>query len=305
MAFEGVRPVLHLPFADDPDESIRHDELRSLALRMIELRSDGLVALGLGSEAWAVREGERDEVIATVAAAIAGRVPLVVGLDGATSIAVDRARRAVAGGATGLMVLPPSSARTTDQLVTHFGRVAEAAGVPILVQDSPQVTGVQMTVDALVAIARGHPLCRAVKSEIPGGGAKTSAVLQAGLEVVAGWGGTAYPEQILRGASGCMPGCDLGPAIGAIDRLARAGRDAEAAELYRAVLPLLSYEAQSLDLLLLGAKRLLRRQGIFSSDALRAPARTLDPVEAATLDGFFEALEQEGIAGFGSRGGQG
>ena len=107
--------------------------------------------------------------------AIAGRVPLVVGVDGSTAVAIDRGWRAASAGAAGLMVLPPSGARTTAQLVDHYAALADVARVPILVQDSPQVTGVTLSIDALVAIADRHPLVRSLKVEIPGAGAKTSA----------------------------------------------------------------------------------------------------------------------------------
>jgi dihydrodipicolinate synthase/N-acetylneuraminate lyase len=124
------------------------------------------------------------------------------------------------------------------------------------------------------------------------------------MDVVAGWGGLHYLESIERGAVGCMPGCDLGPAFVEIDRLAREGSanaTAAANELYDAIVPLLSYEAQSLDLLLLGAKRLLRRNGIFGSERLRRPGRELDPFESASLDGLMEALTERRVPGFAAR----
>ena len=55
MAFDGVRPVLHLPFAAEPDEPIVHDELRRLVLDQLDQGVSGLVVLGLASEAWTLR----------------------------------------------------------------------------------------------------------------------------------------------------------------------------------------------------------------------------------------------------------
>lgn len=299
MAFEGIRPVLHLPFGAGPEQPVLHAELRALVAHLLDAGVDGLVVLGLASEAWSVREAERDEVLTTVVDAVDGRVPLVVGIDGATAIAVDRGRRAALAGAAGLMVLPPTGARTTEQLVRHYSNLADAAGLPILVQDSPQVTGMTLGIDAIVALAGAHPLLRALKVEVPGAGAKTGAAHRAGVEIVAGWGGLHYLESIERGATGCMPGCDLGPALLAIDRLARSGDMAGAETAYRTVLPYLSYVAASLDLLLLGAKRHLRRLGIFSTETLRAPARTLDATEAASIDALLDRLGVDGVPGFG------
>ena len=266
---------------------------------MLEQGVDGLVVLGLASEAWALTERERDEVLATVADALAGRAPLVVGIDGATGVAEERARRAGAHGAAGLMVVPPATASSSDRLVLHFCRVADAASVPVLVQDAPQATGVTLDPSGILALATSHPLVRAVKVEALGAGSKVSRLAAEGVEIVAGWGGLHYLDSLRRGASGCMPGCDLAPAIRAIDRLARAGQPGEAEELYRLILPLLAYEAQSLELLVLGAKRLLVRQGLFASGAMRAPARGLDQEECRTFDALFERLERERVPGFG------
>jgi 4-hydroxy-tetrahydrodipicolinate synthase len=267
---------------------------------MLDEGAHGLVALGLASESWAITESERDEVLAVVAVACAGRAPFVVGIDGVTAVAVARARHAVARGAAGLMVLPPRQAVGREALVRHFSTIADEAGVPLLVQDSPQVTGVPLDVPTLAAMAAAHPLLRSVKCEIPGSGPRASALRAEGLELVAGWGGLDYLGQVERGAVGCMPGCDLGPAMVALDRLMR-GRETMAAEvLYRRLLPYLSLATASLELLLLSAKRHLRRRGVFSTETLRAPSRALDPQEARAFDALLDELAASGTPGFGT-----
>lgn len=301
MTFEGVRPVLHIPFADTadaPGQPIVEPELVALAEDMLAQGADGLVVPGLASESWALTESERDRVVDVAASVCADRAPLVVGLDGATVVAADRARRAAAAGAAGLMVLPPKQAAGREQLIRHFGAIADAAGIPVLIQDSPQVTGMSLDVATLVAVRDANPLVGAVKSEIPGAGTKASAIHDAGLELVAGWGGLNYLEQLDRGAVGCFPGCDLGPAIKTIDRAARAGDGDAARDLYRRILPFLSLATASLDLLLLTAKRHLRRRGLFSTEVLRAPARALDPQESRTVDALLDELAEQGVPGF-------
>jgi 2-keto-3-deoxy-L-arabinonate dehydratase len=298
MTFEGVRPVLHVPFADAPGQPIIEHELAALAERMLEQGADGLVVPGLASESWALTETERDRVVDITAEVCRGRVPLVVGLDGTTAVAADRGRRAAAAGAEGLMVLPPRQAAGRAALVEHFGALAEAAGIPVLIQDSPQVTGVQLDLTTLLAVQEAVPLVVAVKSEIPGAGTKASAIHDAGLELVAGWGGLNYLEQLERGAVGCFPGCDLGPAIKAIDSAARTGARLEAQAGYRRILPFLSLATASLELLLLTAKRHLLRSGIFSTELLRAPARTLDEQESRTVDALLDELTELGVPGF-------
>lgn len=92
--FEGVRPVLHVPFADTPEQPILDDELARLARTMLAEGADGLVVLSLAAEAWAITEIEWDRVIEIAADACGTETPLVVGLEGTTAVAVDRARRA-------------------------------------------------------------------------------------------------------------------------------------------------------------------------------------------------------------------
>lgn len=298
MSFAGVAPVLQVPFGDDGDQPVLHNALARLAERLVSLGADGLVVLGLASEAWSLTNPERDAVCATVAQAAGERVPLVAGIEGATALAVDRARRAVGLGASALMVLPPPRATAPEQVAAHFTRVADAAKVPILIQDSPQVTGVELSAQLLIDLSETHPLLRSVKIEAPAAGPKVSRVAAAGLEVVAGWGGLHYLESVRRGAVGCMPGSDLGPAFGEIHRLAAAGSIAAAEDLYGRILPLLSYAAQSLELLILSAKRALVRRGVFPSGAMRQPARELDDQEARTLDALFDRLEEAGVPGW-------
>jgi dihydrodipicolinate synthase/N-acetylneuraminate lyase len=84
-----------------------------------------------------------------------------------------------------------------------------------------------------------------------------------------------------------------------LDRLARSHDTTAAEALYRRLLPYLSLATASLELLLLSAKRHLRRRGIFTSDTLRPPARSLDPQEARVFDALLDELAAAGTPGFG------
>jgi 4-hydroxy-tetrahydrodipicolinate synthase len=191
------------------------------------------------------------------------------------------------------MVLPPPHAN----LVRHVAALADA-GLPILVQDAPQVTGVRLDADELVGLRDAVPAVRAVKVEGPAAGPKISELVAAGLQVVAGWGGLNYPEALRRGAGGLMPGCDLAAAFAALQAAWRAGHQDEADERYAALLPYLAYQAQSLELLVLAAKRELVRRGIFGTDRMRDPAATLDPIQKAWLERCRQRLADRGVPGW-------
>jgi dihydrodipicolinate synthase/N-acetylneuraminate lyase len=287
--FAGIRPVVHLPL-DDTDRIVEA-ELAALVDSMIGAGATGLVALGLATEAWALTAGEADLVCRTVVEAAGGRVPVTAGVDGPTEPALASASRAREAGVDSLMVRPPAGMSVTD-LDKHLTLLSDRLDCPVLLQDAPQATGVDVCAADLITI--GRP----VKEEAPSSGAKVSALVAAGIEVVAGWGGMHYLESVARGVSGCMPGCDLAAAFVEIDRLARAGEETKADDLYRLILPLLSYETESLERLIAGAKLGLVECGIFGRATTRSPEHRLDEHERRTFAWLFRRLQEDGAPGW-------
>ena len=68
-------------------------------------------------------------------------------------------------------------------MLEHFSRVAEAAGIPIMVQDAP-LSGVTLTVPFLARLARTVPLVSYFKIEVPFAAAKLRALKQPGGDAV-------------------------------------------------------------------------------------------------------------------------
>ncbi|MDP9364249.1 MAG: dihydrodipicolinate synthase family protein, partial [Chloroflexota bacterium] len=86
----GCVPILCTPFADDGSL-----DLASLAREVDWVLAEGargVACLAIASEGYKLTEGERDEVARATVAAVGGRVPVVVSVDGArTEPALDRA----------------------------------------------------------------------------------------------------------------------------------------------------------------------------------------------------------------------
>ena len=155
-------------------------------------------------------------------------MPVVVSADGnGTDVAVVRARRAAALGAAALMVLPPMFIKPDgENLYRYYQRIARAVEVEIMVQDAPQLTGVALPAPLLVRLNRDCPNITAVKIEGTPAGPKTSEVLALSdnrMDVFAGWGGLSFWEGLQRGAKGCMPAANFGPALARVYELYRAG----------------------------------------------------------------------------------
>lgn len=294
-AFHGVCPVVHLPVGDGGTL-----DLAGIARQVewtLAFGVSGIATLGLATEVGELAAEERLAVCAATVEAVAGRVPVVAGVDGDTASAAAEGRRLLDLGVRALMVRPPP-VDGPDELIEHYVATAEAVDAPVLVQDAPRATGVRLPVEVLLTMADASAHLRSVKVEEVGAGAKISALVAAGVDVVAGWGGLHYLDSLRRGAVGCMPGCDLAPAFVEIHRLAGDGLTAKADDLYRAVLPLLSYESQSLTLLVLGAKLALVRAGVLDSAAMRLPAGEIDDIHRATLTDLVTRLSLDEIPGF-------
>ena len=119
-------------------------------------------------------------------------------------------------GASGVMVAPPPTLRTDDQIVGYFDMVTETLGadVPWVLQDHPVATGVQMSTVVILKIMKNSPSCVMLKHEDCPGLAKLTAIRAASDEgevsrvaILTGNGGGLFlPEELSRGADGAMTG---------------------------------------------------------------------------------------------------
>lgn len=292
----GCIPIVVTPF----DESFAIDErsLRAEVDYLIEAGVHGLATPAIASEGYKLTDSERDRIIRVVIEAANGRVPVVASADGnGTDVAVSRARSAVACGADALMVLPPMFIKPDPTGVEkYYLRVAEAAGVPVMVQDAPQLVGYAIGVDSLARMHAVNPLIASVKLEGLPAGEKTAAVISrlgGAMTVFAGWGGLSFWEGLQRGAAGCMPAANLGPALSVVYELFKVGRIAEAAVAFDRVVPLVTWSMQSIDLGVWCAKESLVRTGVFTSATMREPAAL--PDEVMRLE-FARLTEMAGLA---------
>ena len=88
-----------------------------------------------------------------------------------------------------LMLMPPyhGALLKADEagMIQHFAQVADAARIPIMIQDAP-LSGVTLSVPFLARLAREVPLASYFKIEVPGTAAKLRALIAAGGDAIAG-----------------------------------------------------------------------------------------------------------------------
>jgi len=288
----GVVPIAPTPFRDNGDCDL--DSQRRVFDCMIDQGVDGICILANYSEQFLLSDEERNTLLDLALTHLRGRVPVIVTCSHfSTRIAAERARRAAAGGADMLMLMPPyhGALLRADEAGTfeHFARVAEAArGLPIMVQDAP-LSGVNLSVAFLTRLARELPQVAYFKIEVPGTAGKLRALIAAGGEAIRGpfdgEEGVTLLADLEAGATGTMPSALLPDLIKPVLEHHRAGRRAEAAAAYARILPLINYENRQCGLR--ATKIVMAAGGVIASEAVRHP---LEPLPAATRAGLFELV---------------
>ena len=198
-------------------------------------------------------------------------------------------------GAAGVMVAPPSTLRTDDQIAAYFEMVQETLGpdVPWVLQDHPVATGVQMSAGVIQRIVKQAASCVMLKHEDCPGLAKLAAVRAAfpsaagtqsrRLSILTGNGGGLFlPEELSRGADGAMTGFAYPEMMVDVCRAHASGDIERAHDLFDAYLPLARYEQQS-GIGLAVRKHLLAERGVIASAAIRKPGPKLSAADLADI----------------------
>ena len=294
----GVFPIAPTPFHDNGDIDL--DGQRRVLDCMIDQGVDGICILANFSEQFLLTDEERAQLTALCLEHVAGRVPIIVTVSHfSTRIAADRARDAAARGADMLMLMPPyhgALLRAGEQgILEHFAAVAEAGGIPLMVQDAP-LSGVTLSVAFLAQLARDVPLVKYLKIETPFAAAKLRALIAAGGAAIAGpFDGEesiTLMADLDAGATGTMFSALLPDLIKPVVEHHLAGRRKEAASAYARVLRLINFENRQCGLR--ACKTVMKEGGVIRSDAVRHP---LEPLHPQTREGLLElAREVEPLA---------
>lgn len=289
----GVIPILVTPF--HPDGRVDLDAMD----RQVEFlvgAGVGWAGFGFGSEVPRLSDAELDILVRRTVEVAAGRLHVFGNIDlRSRAGGIEQARRVAATGAAAALVRPglPGGVEPAT-LVDTFAAVA-AAGLPIIVQDAPQNTGVELSPVTLARLLTDVPGVAAVKIEPAGAAAKMEQIVEAlrGEEgvIIGGAGGSGYLHELARGARGTMPGPAHPELFAAVTRLHHEGRRPEAHRLMSRVLPLLELGRRDMDSFLVTQKHVLVRRGVLANAELARPHRPVDRQLTAEVDELLDALE--------------
>jgi 4-hydroxy-tetrahydrodipicolinate synthase len=293
----GVYVIAPTPFHDDG----RVDEASTDRMTdfFMEAGATGITVLGVMGEAPKLDQAEALSIATRMIKRAS--IPIVVGVS-APGFAAMRAlaRGSMEAGAAGVMIAPPNTLRTDDQIVTYYRQAVEAIGadIPFVLQDYPLLFQVQMTTGVIKRIVTENPSCVMLKAEDWPGLEKISTLRawQADgslrpISILCGNGGLFIDFEVERGADGAMTGYAFPDMLVEVVGKLQAGQRDAAHDLFDAHLPLIRYE-QQFGLGLAVRKYVMKRRGIIASDAQRKPGGTLSAKAVAEVEYLLGRLAQ-------------
>lgn len=259
--FSGVYPML-IPFYTDEDR-VDHALWRPQVEAAIRHGCHGIGIMGLGTEVNKLSGAERREVVAAVAEALAGRLPLSVTVGENTAQGqIEFARFAAEHGASWLILQPPPVVDVAEiELLRFFGKVADAVSLPIALQNAAIYLGIQLSQAGLVSLHRQHPnICLLKTEDPPDVTARLIDATDGVFRFFVGRGGLDMIDELRAGAVGIIPGVETLDRTARIFDAFRAGREQDAVATYGEILPTLVFVERSINHFVTASREILAQR---------------------------------------------
>ncbi len=150
--FKGSMPALVTPF--DANGKVDEEAFRALVEWQIEEGSHGLVPAGTTAESPTLTHDEHKRVVEICVEVANGRVPVIAGAgSNNTAEAIDLAQHAEDAGANAVLVVTPYYNKPNQRgLKAHFGAIAEAISIPIIIYNIPGRSIIDMSVETMAKL---------------------------------------------------------------------------------------------------------------------------------------------------------
>ena len=202
---KGMGVALITPFKED--ESVDYEALGKLVDYQVQNGTDYLVVLGTTAETPTLTEEEKKNIISLVVTRVRGRIPIVLGVGGnCTRSVVEKLKTDNFEGIDAILsVVPYYNKPSQEGIYQHYKAIANATHLPIVLYNVPGRTGVNMTAETTLRIAREFDNVIAVK-EASGNITQMDDIIKnkpARFNVISGDDGITFPLMTL-GAVGVI-----------------------------------------------------------------------------------------------------
>lgn len=291
-AFRGVFPILSTPFAKNGD--VDWGDLERVVNFCVACGSHGIVWPVNASSFPVLTDEERMRGMQVVIEQTAGRVPVILGVQGASGHhAALFSRHAQALGADGVIAMAPyvEAIEDEDAMVRYFQAIDREVNMPIFIQN--HIRGSELSIDAMARLIREVEHIEYVKEEsFPATHMTTGLIERAGPKLKGVFGGASGRYLLLehpRGGAGQMPGCHIPDVVVRLWNALEAGDLTEAKRVYGIMAPLFALET------LKGTTypEILRRRQVITSSHSRLTTHfpRQDAYDHAALDDILRDLQ--------------
>ena len=187
--------ALVTPF--DEEGNVDFEALARLVDYQLENGTDFLCVLGTTAETPTLSKEEKDQVKRCVIERVNGRVPILLGVgSNSTQAVVEAVKNEDMTGVDALLVVVPYYNKPSQEgIYQHYKAVAEATTLPIVLYNVPGRTGVNMTAETTLRLARDFENIVAIK-EASGNITQMDEILKnkpEGFDLISGDDGITYP----------------------------------------------------------------------------------------------------------------
>ena len=239
--FKGLGVALVTPFKTDGQ--IDFDSLARIVENLIAGGVDHLCVLGTTAETPTLSESERLEVVKFVIKQVNGRIPMMVGCSSnCTAAVVEQIRNYQLDGIDAILSAVPFYNKPSQEgIYRHFAEIAKASAKPIVLYNVPGRTGVNMSAQTTLRIAREFKNVIGIK-EASGNMEQVKEIIAGapeGFRVIIGDDSLAM-EAIRNGAAGVISviGNAIPKRFSELVHLTLQGKYAEAEQIQKQLAPL-------------------------------------------------------------------
>src|SRR4051794_27927287 len=159
--FFGSIPALVTPFSGG---RVAEDTFGAFVEWQVAEGSNALVPCGTTGEVATLSRDEHSRLVSIAVETAKGRVPVIAGCGNySTAASIEMIRAAADAGAdAALVVVPYYNKPSQAGLAAHFGAVADASPLPVIVYNVPSRTVADISVESLAQLAK-HPRIAGIK----------------------------------------------------------------------------------------------------------------------------------------------
>lgn len=282
ITWKGVFPALTTKFTVNDQLDIPMFEKNLQA--QVSAGVNGIILGGTLGESSVLTTSEKEKLVKFAVEKVEGKIPVLLNIaEGSTRQALQQAELGITWGVNGLMILPPMRYKSDHrETVQYFKTVANSTELPVMIYNNPVDYKTEVTLDMFDELIECENI-QAVKESTRDISNVSRMISRFGkrLKIFCGVD-TLAMEELFMGADGWVAGlvCAFPRETVAVYRLVKAGKLAEALEIYRWFLPVLELD---LHVKLVQYIKLAEMQTGIGTENVRGPRLTLIGSERETV----------------------